>query len=455
MRLFRKLNRLDLLAGTILIVLAIAISVIIMYITWVGISVSLHTANPREQIGPYEILTIKFSQAVRPNDVENQLQSSIDAKLEWQNDRTLHFIPTKPYLGTTTIQLTPGKIGAGGEWLRKDVSWTLTVRQSSIVYMNYGEPKNELMVIPVTGGPSRQLTSTGGKLFDFDVAPSGDTIAYSVFNNQSGFDIWLVDRSGQNPRLLLDCGANRCSSLIWSPDSTSIAYSREQAGPTQNSPNGAPRPWIVNVETAENRPVFSDPQAIGYGALWSPDGNWLVSYNGIAAQIQVVNLKSGQRVLLPSHAGLLGSWSPDSNALVYPDQTTGVNNILKSYLYRADFKTGEISIVLGKGSDPTDYLFGNPALSPSGDQIALSIRSDPNRPDRQLWIVRPDTLGGPMVTEQPDYTYNFYQWDAWGIGLVIQQVNLKKTYTPEIAVWYPLSGYKVIAENGTFPHWLP
>ncbi len=457
MSLFRKMNPLDRTAGTVLVVLAVSVTGIIAYINWLGISVSLHTTNPRDQIGPYEVLTLTFSQAVKASDVENelQLQPSIPGKLDWQDDHTARFTPAQPCLGNVTVHIVRGQLGANGEWLRNDASWTLTVRPSSVVYMNAGEPKNELMVISPQGGTPRQLTFTNGKIFDFDVSRGGDTVAFSVFNDQGGFDLWLVNRDGQNARRLLDCGASRCSSPVWSPDGKLISYNREAAGITSNSPTGAPRPWVVNMETADNRPVFSDPQAIGYGTLWSPDGNWLATYDGIAAQIRVINLKTGQQVMLPSSLGLLGSWSPDSNSLIYPDQTNGVNNISKTYLYRADFKTGEVGIFLGKTSDETNYDYGNPSWSPKGNQIIVSMRPGPGRADRQLWVIQPDTLGGPVITREAGYTYDSYQWDTWGIGIVTQQVNLKKAYMPEMAVWFPTQGFRVIAGNGVFPHWLP
>ena len=457
MKLFRKINPLDRLAGTTLIVLAISILGVIFYINWLGVSVSLHTFNPRDQISPYEVLTFTFSEAVKPNDVENelQLQPAIPGKLTWQDDHTAHFTPTQPYRGNILVRLARGQLGAAGEWMRNDTSWSLTVRQPLIVYQNYHVPQNELMVVSPAGGTPRQLTSTNGKIFDFDASPSGDMVAYSVVNEQHGFDLWLIDRNGQNPRRLLDCGASRCSVPTWSPDSKLIAYNRESAGLTANSPTGAPRPWIVNVETADDRPVFSDPQTIGYGLLWSPDGNWLATYDGIATQIHVINLTTGQQALFPSHLGLLGSWSPDSTSLIYADQTNGVNNILKTYLYRADFKTGEVGIFLGKDTDTIDYTYGNPAWSPDGRKIVFSVRPDPKQSSWQLWVIDPDDLGGPTITQGNGFSYDFYQWDLWGTGLVIQKINLQKAYTPEMAVWYPSQGLHVIPGNGIMPRWLP
>jgi dipeptidyl aminopeptidase/acylaminoacyl peptidase len=457
LKTLQKISPFDRLAGTTLIVLAVFTLSVIAYVNWLGLSVSLHTVNQRDQIGPYETLTFTFSQAVKANDVENelQLQPAISGKLTWLDDHTAHFIPAKPYFGTVRVRLARGQIGANGEWLRNDVSWALTVRQPQIVYMNYDEPKNELMAVSMEGGTPRQLTSTNGKIFDFDVAPSGDVVAYAVMNDQRGFDLWLVDRNGQNPHRLLDCGANRCSSPVWSPDGRLIAYSLEPAGLTAGTPNGAPRPWIVNTETGQNQPIFSDQQTIGYGILWSPDGNWVVTYDGIATQIHGVNLKTNQQVLLPSKLGRLGSWSPDSTSLIYADQTLGVNNILKTYLYRADFKTGEVGIFLGKDNDTVDYSYGDPIWSPKGDYIVFSLRPDPKQLDWQLWMIQPESLGGSTIKKGASFTYDFYQWDPWGIGLVIQQISLKKKYTPEIAVWYPQKGYHVIAAKGTFPRWLP
>ena len=457
MKLFHRMNRLDLAAGTILTVLSLVISAVIAYSNWLGIFVSLQTANPLNEISPYEVLTLKFSQPVQPNDVENQLQlqPSVPGKLNWQDDQTAFFITSVPFQGSLKVHMVPGKIGSDGGWLRRDISWSLTVRPPEIVYINYVEPKRELMAVPANGGAPQQLTSTGGDIYDFSVSTSGDTLAYSVFNDKKGLDLWVVERSGKNPHRLLDCGANRCSSPAWSPDDKTIAYNREPAGITSSSPTGAPRPWLVTVETGAARPVFSDQQVIGYGALWSPDGNWLASYDGVASLIRAVNLQSAQQVTFPSSLGMLGSWSPDSNFLIYPNIITGTDNKIRTYIFKADFKSGELGTLVGKTSNLEDFAYSSPEWSPTGKELVLTMRIDPLKPGRQVWIIDPVTLGGPVIASQPGYTYDFLQWDPWGTGMVIQQTNLTETFKPEVATWYPAQGLKVIAENGMFPLWLP
>jgi len=454
--LFRKSHPLDLTAGTTTLVLAVVALAISAYSNWLGVHVSLYTADASSQISPFETVTFRFSQAVGTQDVQNELTMlpAVPGKFDWQNDHTLLFIPSSPYPQNVTVHLGRSRIGIGGVWLRQDVNWKLSVRQPEIVYMGYSNPQRELMVISPTGGKPHQLTNTGGKIFDFDTSPIGDRIVYSIANKNNGLDLWLVDRDGQNTHRLLDCGADLCSSPAWSPDGKLIAYNRQPAGLTPAAPPGAPRLRIVDATTGMDRPVFSDSQTIGSGALWSPDGNWLASYDGVASQIRVVNTKSGRQVLLPSTLGLLGSWSPDSAYLIYPNPFTDSLGT-RTVLYRADFKSGEVGAFIGKDSDPSDYDFGNPAWSPDKTDILLDLRINPSKPDRELWMYRPATMDGLLIAQEMGYSYDYFRWDPWGAHLVIQVAELNKPFSPQIDIWQSGQSLKKIADNGMFPHWLP
>ncbi len=198
------------------------------------------------------------------------------------------------------------------------------------------------------------------------------------------------------------------------PQVPGLAYNLEAAGITPDAPPGAPRPRIINLSTGQDRPVFSDPQTTGYGISWSPNGNWLASYDGINSLIRVVNLNSGQQMTLPSNYGTTGAWSPDSCYFLYANVVSGANDRPITILYQADFQTGETGIFLGQASDEVDYAYRIPAWSPSGSQIALVMRADPPNAAQQIWLISPDVLGDPVIAREPNYSYGFYHWDPLG-----------------------------------------
>lgn len=451
-----RFSRLDLTAGTTLFILSLLIAGLILYFNSVGIFVRLEMRNPPQAFSPLERLTLRFSEAVLPDSVENQLQIEppISGAWTWLDARTAQFTPAQPWQGTATLRLMPGPIGKNGAWLRRTVHWTLTVRAPQIVYLSYSQPARELMSIPLAGGAPRQLTNTSGRVFEFSIAPSGDQIVYSALNEQQGMDVWRIGREGQNPQLLLACGASRCAAPAWSPREDKIAYSLSEPFGTGGQ-FGATRPRILELESGEDRPLFETPEQIGYGGVWSPNGQWLSAYDGIDSLIRVVNLETGEQVIFSSNYGMTGAWSPDSRYFFYGNVIRNAQNQSRTVLYRADFETGDIETWLGSESDSLDAAFSLPAWSPNGEQTIIGLRVEAGSPARHLWLVSPLSLGGPMVADEPGFTYDFYQWDPWGTALVFQQANLNDTYRPEVVVWTPIQGMRILHENGTFPRWLP
>jgi dipeptidyl aminopeptidase/acylaminoacyl peptidase len=453
---FRRLHPLELTAGTTSLALILAAIGLSVYSNWLGVHVSLYTADPHDQISPYETISLHFSQPVQAQEAQKELKlvPTVPGKFEWQNDHTLLFIPSSPYPKSLAVHLRSGPIGAGGSWLRWDLTWALNVRQPQIVYLSSVDPSHELMVVSAGGGKPRRLTDTGGTVFDFDTSPVGDGIVYSALNQQKGLDLWLVDRDGKNVRRLLSCRVDRCFSPAWSPDGRLIAYNRQTINPNPAAPQGTVRLRIVDSTTGQDQPVFANSQTIGSGALWSPDGSWLASDDPVAEQIRVVNLKTGQQVLLPSSLGLLGSWSPDSLDLVYPDALDHSDSATRTVIYRADFKSGEAGVFVGNSAeDVTDYL--DAAWCPSADQVVLNIRLDPQHPDQELWLYHPATLDGLLIAHQSGYTYDFPRWDPWGTRVVFQEADLNTSYSPQVTLWQEGQPLKIIAQDGLFPQWLP
>jgi len=84
---------------------------------------------------------------------------------------------------------------------------------AGILYLSPASDIPELWRAPLPGEPGapEQITQTGGRVFDYSVAPDGSQIIYSQINNQSGIDLWLMGSAGGAPQLQLLCGQDRCA----------------------------------------------------------------------------------------------------------------------------------------------------------------------------------------------------------------------------------------------------
>jgi dipeptidyl aminopeptidase/acylaminoacyl peptidase len=267
-------------------------------------------------------------------------------------------------------------------------------------------------------------------------------------------DLWRIARQGGEPQLLLDCAGERCSQPVWSPDSRRIAYSRQPAAIAPGAPPGAPRPWLLDVQSGQSTPVFDDSQIIGFGASWSPDGKRVAIYDGIAGELQVVELDSGEVVLLSSNTGTTGEWSPDGRYLLYTKVESGETST-HTMVMRADFTSGEIATLIGKGAEGHDAAYSVPDWSPAGDQLVLGLRLDPGSPEKHLWVIQPDYLGGAMIADEPGYTYSFYSWDPWGNAIVMQAFRLGTSEPSEVMLWTAEGGLRSLAKVAMLPDWLP
>jgi dipeptidyl aminopeptidase/acylaminoacyl peptidase len=446
---------LDQAALGLVLVLVVAIGLVLLAGAQAGILVSADVAEAGQ--GPFEAITLTFSVPVDGSAVESRfsLDPQAGGRFEWLDPQTLVFVPDGLQPGARyQLALRPGEIGANQESLRREKNWSFQTRSPLIVYTSAPIGENELWVIGPDGGEAQRLVDSEQTVFNYDVSPDGEFLILSMFNEQDRSDLWRVDRDGQNLRLLLDCGGGNCSNPAVSPDGKRVAYTREAPGITPNSSLSAPRIHILDLVSGQDRPLFSDSQIIGYGPTWSPDGKWVTSYDGIQDTIRVVSVETGEQVLLSSVVGGSPSWSPDSTQLAFTTIEEGENELV-TVVMLADFRTGEISYLIGKGSR-LDYKYYAIAWSPvNEDELILGLRPNPEDPSTGLWLVDPGLLEGQMFAQEASYSYYAPRWDPWGKAVVFQQIRLGAAYRTEIALWEPgLSAPRVIAE-GFSPRWLP
>jgi TolB protein len=373
------------------------------------------------------------------------------------------FMPAEPLEPgvTYTAKIAAGAVSTAGRVLRSDVVWSFTVRQPGLVYIapaTSGPP--EIWRVNLDGNNATVLTETGGRVFDFSLSGDGQRLVYSAINQQDGIDLWLMDlpiasaEATLPPRLLVDCGRDRCTVPAWAPDGARIAFSREETGLAPDAPPGPPRVWTVNVDTGEAAALYVDSQVLGYGPTWSPDGKRLAFYDGSVSGIRVVEIATYEEMVLPTRMGLVGTFAPDGQQMLFNDVSVS-ENLVNSILYLADFNTRAVSEPFAADAPWSDY--GVPAWSPNGEWLAVSLRDQTNTPGKQLWLMRPDGSEARAITRDPGFTHGGYRWDPWSRRLVIQQVALGTPFPkPELVVWNLDTGQsQVVAVDATLAEWQP
>ena len=456
----RILQPLDLAAGGLALALVIIISVVILVGAWEGVGVNIITSDENGEIGPRSTILLKFSELINPTITQSlfSIQPKTTGKLDWVDAKTLRFTPLKPLQPGADyhIQMNAGYLGNKSLLLRFNHLWTLHVRQPQIAYLASINNNIQLWAVDADGKSPHRLGNFNKAIFDFDAAPNGEFLVFSALNDKQGADLWYVDRNGSSLRLLVPCGADRCTSPAISPDSQQVAYTREAAPITPSMPTGAPRVQVINIQSGEDRPLYSDPQIIGFDPAWSPDGKYITSYDGVQAVIRVASIATGEQFTLPSATGGdTPTWSPDSQNILFTDEATSPGGSSSwTEIKMANVATGDISVWIGK-DDAQDYQYGELAWAPNPDEIIIGLRLPPDFTSQGLLLVGPNNPGGPTVASDPQFIYQTPKWDPWGNEVLFQEEMVTGQHTTNVAIWEEGMTQPRVVVQGTWPHWLP
>ncbi len=450
-----RIDRFDYTVWAVSLSLIIGITGLVWGGTQRGVNI-LSTIPPQNgQAGVKGPIVIQFPQPIDPDSVQGlfSLEPGTPGETIITDDRLL-FIPDQAFVTGEryTATLRAGAVVQDGRQVKENYSWTFSVRDQWILYLGYED--NELYRSPLTGGESELLTNTDGLIFDFAPSNGGNKIAYSVINEEKGFDVWLMDRDGGNQRILIDCGVDRCSTPAWSPDGTQMAYNRIEAGLGPDEPYGVPKIWLADTSTGETVRLHLDSQKIGYRPKWSPDGGKLAYVDGVNSRIVVLDIETGEEFYIPNQSGRTGSWSPDSSQLVYSDfldteaGTVEVINLV-------DFETQDIINLLGHR--PNENSYSSPEWSPTGTWIATRAKVNPTDVHYELMIMAADATYGLVLAEDPNYAYLNHGFDPAGGYLSYQRTQLGVAYSkPEVLVIDLQSKETLLSiPSASFPTWLP
>jgi Tol biopolymer transport system component len=447
---------LDALAISVLAILAALIGLTILLGTQAGVRVSASLPGDG-RIAPFHVITLTFSESVNPDLTESliQIQPEIDGRITWRDSRTAQFASDQPFELDTVYKLTlhPGLVTESGRAIKRERSWEFSVRAPLVAYLLTSDNQSSIWAIDLNSEDPKRLTDESIRVISFDTSMRGDFIVFTALNENGGIDLWRVSREGNDAFLMLDCGRDRCTTPAVSPNGKRIAYSREAAGPAPDLPFGSPRIWLLDLETGQNGPVYEDQSILGYNPSWSPDSNKLASYNGIADQINMLDLSENTQYIFPSNTGGPVAWSPDSTKFLFTVVEQREDG-LRTRVRLADLALNDTITLIG-ANDSRDHAYYSLAWSLNEERAVLGFRAGEDRPAQILWLFNPAILEGIIIADAEGYTYNSPQWDPWGNALVFQQFQLRGAYKPEIGLWR--SGFiePVILAEGLMPHWLP
>jgi sugar phosphate isomerase/epimerase/WD40 repeat protein len=184
-----------------------------------------------------------------------------------------------------------------------------------------GNP-SRIYLVPVDGGPARQITPTGPSYWH-GWSPDGKTLAFCGERNKE-FDIYTVPADGgEETRLTTTPGLD--DGPEYSPDGKYIYFNSERSGTMQI--------WRMKPDGSEQTQTTAD-DFNNWFAHPSPDGRWLVFISFTKdvksndhpankdVQLRLMSLADGKiRVLAKLFGGQgtinVPSWSPDSRQVAF------------------------------------------------------------------------------------------------------------------------------------------
>ncbi|BBB49310.1 TolB-like translocation protein [Pelolinea submarina] len=440
---------------------AVLLAVVIIFGSLLPVRVSLD--QPQEQpISPLGGIAFTFSRPVNSTEASAlwQTDPQIPGWWQWQDERHAIWHANTPLSVGENITLTflSGTAGKNGERIKEAQSWTLTVRQPRILTLKYiQEDGQELFSLGLEeNSPLQQITNSDGRILNYAASPNGEQIIFSARNDNFGADLWIVNRDGSEQHMLLECGSDRCGAAAWSPVSREVAYTREAAGLTPEGAKGAPRIWMLNLDSLETAPLFEDDQKIGYGPKWSPNGQWLSIWDGASGGVTLVNRKSGETFLLESSSGDTGCWSPDSKSLYYANLIIGESSF-HNVVLRADIEKSTIETVLGGNLEGEGMSYDNPECHPLQNVVAASIQPNTKIPGKLLTIYNMDTQEETPVMNDMTKFGSHYSWNPGGEYFLFQ-MSIVSHKEEDYEIWVrDIAGgqNRLLLSGGRTPSWLP
>ena len=207
---------------------------------------------------------------------------------------------------------------------------------------------------PILDGPASEIHARW--------SPNGRYLAYASNENAAFYNIYVMDMRTKQRWQLTDHPAND-TNPTWSPDGTEIAFVSNRRGTYRVYK------MDINGEKLSQLTKGGDDS----GPAWSPDGEW-IAYNTLQADHRVylfIVSDDGRKQKQLATAGGKGrqpAWSPDGKEIAFSSWELGIG----PKIVTIDVERGTLRRVTLEGRVPAGPAFRrySPAWSPDGKWIA-------------------------------------------------------------------------------------
>ncbi len=211
-------------------------------------------------------------------------------------------------------------------------------------------------------------------------------------NRTGNFDIYIIDRNGENLRNLTNHPASDVAPT-WAPDGHSLAF--------QSTRDGNPEIYIMDINSNQVRRLTNHPRW-DLTPTWSPDGNWIAfvsDRNGTSHVYKIdINGKNLRQLTIAGKYNLQPAWHPDGQSIFFARPTVGFE--------------GQIFKMDTNGFDTRGFISfpqaepGSPAWAPDGKQIAYTS----NIGGRSIYIADAKGKNPRLVSPVDNYWSNAPTW---------------------------------------------
>ncbi len=426
-----------------------------------GNQVSVTWINSADQISSSSHLQFLLSDEFEPDELIKSffIEPETSGNWYWLEQDLVVWAPEKPIPSGQLIKFgfqNPNDIDLAGSGKLKEIQWQAYVREPEIVFMKGVETGKELYKLELEQpGLEIPLTQTNGMVFDFSISPDGEQILYSKGNEQSGIDLWTMNRDGQSQIMILDCGKDRCTAPDWNPVRDEIVFLIEKSIP-ESSAWDLPRPHLLNLVTGLVSPLFKDPAQVGYDPVWSSKGQWVSVWQGNAGGILIVQATSKEIGYADPYSEDTGCWSPEERYFYYSNVKQEGLPIV-SIIYKVEILSGLRDYFTGSALFNLGYNYYYPVCHPQGYGILAAVQVDPKIPQREIWWIQADETYQKIYTDLSQMVTQF-SWNPSGTRVLFLRDTLTGLQDgSKIVLWTENSGDAVqeFSDNVYKVRWLP